>query len=89
MSTEMVIQLAGEAIYTILKASLPLMLTALGVGLLIGILQATTQIQEQTLVFIPKIIAVFVSALFFGPWILNTIVDFTEHMLGNLYRYIG
>jgi flagellar biosynthetic protein FliQ len=89
MSQDFVIGLAGEAVYITLKASAPILLLALIIGLIFSILQATTQIQEQTLAFIPKIIAVFVSVLIFGPWILTTIVDFTYNLLNNLHNYIG
>lgn len=89
MSSEFIIQLAGQAIYTVLKVSLPLMMVALTVGLVVSIFQATTQIQEQTLAFVPKIIAVFVAALFFGRWMITGMVDFTYQLLGNLHNYIG
>ncbi|WP_019532548.1 flagellar biosynthesis protein FliQ [Paenibacillus ginsengihumi] len=89
MSSEFIIRLAGEAVYTTLKASAPMMVLALAVGLLVSIFQATTQIQEQTLAFVPKIIVVLLAVLIFGPWILNTLVDFTYNLLGNLYNYIG
>jgi flagellar biosynthetic protein FliQ len=89
MSSEFVIGLAGQALYTVLKVSAPMLGLGLIVGLLVSIFQATTQIQEQTLAFIPKIIAVFVALLVFGPWILNTLVDFTSQLLGNLANYVG
>jgi flagellar biosynthetic protein FliQ len=89
LSSEFIIRLAGEAVYTTLKASAPMMVLALAVGLLVSIFQATTQIQEQTLAFVPKIIVVLLAVLIFGPWILNTLVDFTYNLLGNLYNYIG
>lgn len=89
MSEEFVIGLAGQAIYTVLKVTAPMLGLGLIVGLLVSIFQATTQIHEQTLAFIPKIIAVFVAVLLFGPWILNVLVDFTERLLGNLASYIG
>lgn len=89
MNAEMVIGLAGNAIYVILEAAAPLLLVALAVGLIVSIFQATTQIQEQTLAFIPKIVAVFISALIFGEWILTVLVDFTYGLLNNLYKYIG
>lgn len=89
MSEEFVIGLAGQAIYTVLKVTAPMLGLGLIVGLLVSIFQATTQIHEQTLAFIPKIIAVFLAVLLFGPWILNTLVDFTAHLLGNLASYIG
>ncbi|WP_027084316.1 flagellar biosynthesis protein FliQ [Cohnella panacarvi] len=89
MSTEFVIGLAGQAMYTVLKISAPMLGIGLIVGLLVSIFQATTHIQEQTLAFIPKIIAVFVAILVFGPWILNIMIDFTSNLLGNLANYIG
>jgi flagellar biosynthesis protein FliQ len=89
MSSEFVIGLAGQALFTVLKVSAPMLGIGLIVGLLVSIFQATTQIQEQTLAFVPKIIAVFISVLVFGPWILNVLVDFTSKLLGNLQNYIG
>ncbi|GKU78639.1 flagellar biosynthesis protein FliQ [Paenibacillus sp. L3-i20] len=89
MSADFVIGIAGEAIYVVLKASAPMLVLALVVGLIISVFQATTQIQEQTLAFVPKIVAVFLSIIVFGPWILNTVVDFTYNLLNNLHNYIG
>ncbi|WP_424765780.1 flagellar biosynthesis protein FliQ [Paenibacillus sp. sgz302251] len=89
MSTDFIIGLAGEAVFVVLKASAPMLVLALVVGLIVSIFQATTQIQEQTLAFVPKIVAVFVSIIVFGPWILNTVIDFTYNLLNNLHNYIG
>lgn len=89
MSTDFVIKLAAEAVYTVLMASAQMLGIGLLVGLVISVFQATTQIQEQTLAFIPKIVAVFLSVLVFGPWILNKVLDFTYNLLNNLYRFIG
>ncbi|HEY0826920.1 MAG TPA: flagellar biosynthesis protein FliQ [Bacilli bacterium] len=89
MSGDFVIKLAGEAVYAVLKASAPMMIVALVVGLIVSIFQATTQIQEQTLAFVPKSVAVLFALLVFGPWILSTLVDFTFNLLDNLYKYIG
>ncbi|MDO3410687.1 flagellar biosynthesis protein FliQ [Saccharibacillus sp. CPCC 101409] len=89
MDANFIIGLAGQAIYVVLKASAPMLVLGLVVGLLVSIFQATTQIQEQTLAFVPKIVAVMLSILVFGPWILNTLVDFTYNILNNLYRYVG
>lgn len=89
MGSEFVIRLAGEAILTVLKASAPMLLLGLIVGLLVSIFQATTQIQEQTLAFVPKILAILFGILVFGPWILTTLVDFTYNLFNNLYKYIG
>lgn len=89
MNSEFIIQLAGEAVYTVLKASAPMLILALVVGLIISIFQAATQIQEQTLAFVPKIVVVLLSILVFGPWILQTLIDYTYNMLNNLYKFIG
>ena len=59
------------------------------VGLCVSVFQATTSIQEQTLAFIPKIIAVFVAILIFGPWMLRILVEYVMNMLINLPLYIG
>ncbi|WP_214727181.1 flagellar biosynthesis protein FliQ [Exiguobacterium sp. s168] len=77
MTQEMIIQLASSAVWTLLKVSAPLLLVSLVVGLLVSILQATTQIQEQTLSFVPKIVAVFLALVFFGPWIMQELQSFT------------
>ncbi|MCH5988413.1 flagellar biosynthesis protein FliQ [Salmonella enterica] len=72
-----------------LLITVPLLLLALAVGLLVSIFQATTQIQEQTLAFIPKILAVLLGLVFFGPWMLTTIVEFTSNLYMNINQYIG
>ncbi len=89
MSSEFIIGLAGQAVYTVLKVSAPMLIIGLVVGLIVSIFQATTQIQEQTLAFVPKIVAVLLALLMFGPWILTTLVDFTYGILNNLSNYIG
>ena len=89
MSADFVIDVAERGIYTILIVSGPLLLIALGVGLAISIFQATTQIQEQTLAFVPKIVAVFLAILIFGGWMLQHVLDFTQNLLGNLSQFVG
>ncbi|GGA62954.1 flagellar biosynthesis protein FliQ [Ornithinibacillus halotolerans] len=89
MSSEFVLSLAERGIYTILLITGPLLILALAVGLIVSIFQATTQIQEQTLAFIPKIVAVLVGLLFFGPWMLSTIIEFTMDIFENLTRFVG
>jgi flagellar biosynthesis protein FliQ len=89
MTMEMILQVAQNAIYTILVVIAPIGGVALGVGLLVSIFQATTQIQEQTLAFVPKIVAVFIALLFFGSWMLKYVLDFTENLLGNLSQFVG
>jgi flagellar biosynthetic protein FliQ len=89
VSSNFIIGLAGQAMFVLLKASAPMLIIGLIVGLAVSIFQATTQIQEQTLAFVPKIVAVLAAILLFGPWILNTLVDFTYNLLNNLQNYIG
>jgi len=80
--------LLSEAIWTMLSVALPVLLTAMSVGLLIGIIQTATSIQEQTLTFIPKALAVFLFLVFAGPWMGNRILTFTRGVLGYLERFI-
>ena len=89
MSSEFVLTLAERGIFTILIVVGPLLILALAVGLLVSIFQATTQIQEQTLAFIPKIVAVLVGVVFFGPWMLTRMVEFTVDLYQNINLYIG
>ena len=89
MSSEIVIQLAQEALMMVMLVSAPMLGLGLIVGLSVSIFQATTSIQEQTLAFIPKIIAVFVAILIFGPWMLRLMVEFMIGILVNLPDRIG
>ncbi|MEW9667648.1 flagellar biosynthesis protein FliQ [Ammoniphilus sp. 3BR4] len=89
MSPEGVINLAKNSVYMILLVTAPVVGIGLLVGLLVAIFQATTQIQEQTLAFVPKIVAILVALIIFGPWMLTQLVDYTYHIFNNLYRYIG
>lgn len=74
---------------TILLVAGPILILALAVGLLVSVFQATTQIQEQTLAFIPKIIAVLVGVVIFGPWMLTKLVEFTTDLFQNLTVFVG
>ncbi|MGB3261782.1 flagellar biosynthesis protein FliQ [Paenisporosarcina sp.] len=89
MTPDVVIKLAEQAIYLIIILSAPMLLIALGVGLIVSIFQAMTQIQEQTLAFIPKILAVFLSIVLFGPWMLTILLDFTRDLFQQLPQLIG
>lgn len=84
MDQSMVVDVFGEAIRTILTLSAPMLLVALLVGLLIAVFQATTQIQEQTLAFVPKILAIFLVLLFAGNWILQSLVQFTTNVFDKI-----
>ena len=89
MTPETVIAIAEEGIWTIILIAGPLLLVALVVGLIVSIFQATTQIQEQTLAFIPKIVAVLVGIVIFGPWMLSHMLSYTNDIFNNLIRFIG
>lgn len=84
-----VLDIARDAIWVIIEVSLPLLLISLIVGLIISIFQTVTSIQEQTLTFVPKIIAVFLGIILFGSWILNTIVEFIERLWNNIAVYLS
>ena len=84
MSGDLVIQIAQEALMVVLIVSAPMLGLGLTVGLMVSIFQATTSIQEQTLAFIPKIIAVFVAILVFGPWMLSLMVEFFSGVFMNI-----
>lgn len=89
MSSEFVISMAQKGVYAVLVISGPLLIIALGIGLLVSIFQATTQIQEQTLAFIPKIVGVLVALIIFGPWMLSNMIDFAYQIFSNLHRFVG
>ena len=89
MSGDLVIQMAQEALRMVLIISAPMLGLGLLVGLAVSIFQATTSIQEQTLAFIPKIVAVFVAISLFGPWMLRLMVEYVTNVLVNLPYYIG
>ncbi len=84
MYENMVLGIANEAMMTILLISAPVLGAGLITGLLISILQATTQLQEMTLVFGPKIIIVFLVIIIFGPWMLNILTSFTHDLLASI-----
>ncbi|MCK6257025.1 flagellar biosynthesis protein FliQ [Fictibacillus sp. WQ 8-8] len=89
MNSEFVISIAEKGVYTTLLLCGPLLVIALVVGLIVSIFQATTQIQEQTLAFIPKIAAVLIALIFFGPWMLSQMVTFTYEIFNNLNHFVG
>lgn len=81
MSADYAVELGRDALLMVMLVSAPMLGLGLLVGLLVSVFQATTQIQEQTLAFIPKIIAVFVAILIFGPWMLRLLTDYTQQLI--------
>lgn len=84
MSTDVVISLATQAMQLALKVALPLLLAGLVVGLLVSIFQAVTQIQEQTLAFIPKILAIAAVLVIAGPWMLGQVLSYTTQLYNSI-----
>lgn len=80
MSQDMVLSILRETVQTGLKISAPFLIVSIVVGLVISIFQATTQIQEQTLTFVPKLIAIAAVGLLAGSWIIQTMVSFTQNI---------
>jgi flagellar biosynthetic protein FliQ len=89
MDTDLVISLAIAAMELALKVALPLLLVGLGVGLVVSVFQAVTQIQEQTLTFIPKILATIVVMVVLGPWMLDQLLAYTRDLWLSIPDLIG
>jgi flagellar biosynthesis protein FliQ len=84
MNANDVFGIGNQAIMVALQIGAPVMLLALGIGLIISILQALTQIQEMTLTFVPKILVIFVSLLVLMPFMLSTLVEFTQSLFARI-----
>lgn len=89
MTPESVVTLGQQAIEMTLMISAPLLLIALVIGLLVSIFQAATQINEQTLSFIPKLVGIFIMLIFAGPWMVTMMVDFIRRLYGNIPWMVG
>jgi flagellar biosynthetic protein FliQ len=85
LTPEFVVDLGQNAVRTVLMVSAPMLLSGLLIGLLVSIFQAATQINEQTMTFIPKIVAVLVSLIIAAPWIIQVMISFTN----NVFQAIG
>jgi len=84
MTPETVTTLGQQALWTTMLIAAPLLLSALAVGLLVGIIQAATQINEITMSFIPKLLVIVAALVVAGPWMLSTIVNFTTQIFGQI-----
>lgn len=89
MTPEFVINLVQNALLMLIVVSAPIMGVALLVGLLVSVLQAATQINEMTLTFIPKLLAMFVVLVVAGPWMLNTLMDYTVRLFTSIPNAVG
>lgn len=88
-TTQTVLTIGAEALWITLIISAPLLLAALATGLVVGIFQAATQINEMTLSFIPKLVAMFGVAVLAGPWMIATIVDFMRRLIMQIPGTVG
>ncbi|MFN0163983.1 MAG: flagellar biosynthesis protein FliQ [Burkholderiales bacterium] len=88
-TTQTVLTIGAEALWITLIISAPLLLAALATGLVVGIFQAATQINEMTLSFIPKLVSMFAVAVLAGPWMIATIVDFMRRLITQIPGTVG
>ena len=89
MSPDTVIDISQKTLYLIALIAAPMLLSALAIGLLIGMFQAATSINEQTLSFIPKLLVLLLSILIAGPWMLNLLVNFSRQLYLDIPALIG
>ncbi len=89
MSETFALDILRQAVLTALLAAMPMLVTALVIGIVISILQTATSIQEQTLIFIPKIVGVLISLVIFGPWIFSIIGEFARQLFSNIFKLGG
>ncbi len=88
MTPELVLTLGQETVKTMLMLAAPLLICALVVGLAVSIFQAITQINEATLSFVPKIVAIIVTLIFCGPWMIDVMSRFTISLFDNIVTYV-
>ncbi len=89
MTPEMVLDVGKDALWVTALLAAPLLLSALAVGLLVGMIQAATQIQEMTLTFIPKLIVLAIALIICGSWMLGLLTDFSTELITNIPEMIG
>ncbi len=89
METLEAMQIGRDGLWVLLKVSAPVMFISLGVGLIIALFQALTQIQEMTLTFVPKIIAIFLTLMIAMPWMFETIAEFNQELMEKIIRVDG
>ncbi len=88
MTDQAVIDVAQRALFTAIMVAGPILLLGLATGLVVGLFQAVTQINEQTLAFVPKILVVMAATLALGPWMLGVMTDFTRQVLQDLPKWV-
>jgi flagellar biosynthetic protein FliQ len=88
MNENIIMDIARQTLWLIIKVSAPMLITSLVVGLIVSVLQTVTSIQEQTLTFVPKLIAVFLVIMIFGNWMMTEIRDYAVDLITNIGYYI-
>jgi len=88
MTTEMVTDIMKEGLFVVLKTAAPPLIVSLVIGLAISIFQTVTSIQEQTLTFVPKVLAIFIALMVMGHWIMNNMVEFMTNLWSDFSVYI-
>ena len=89
MTPEMTLKLFGDGFLLVVLMVSVLVVPSLIVGLVVSVFQAATQINEQTLSFLPRLIVTLIALMLAGPWLLTKLIDFTNHLMSNLSQYIG
>lgn len=88
MTVDAVIEMMKDALYVIIKVSLPVLLVSMIIGLVISIFQTVTSIQEQTLTFVPKVIGIFLALMLLGNWMMTTLVEYTTQLWSTFSLYV-
>ena len=88
MTIDLITQIMADAMYTVLITALPPLLISMLIGLLVSIFQTVTSIQEQTLTFVPKLLAIFLTLMLGGSWMLNNMIGFMEKLWSDFSIYI-
>lgn len=89
MTTDIVIDIAREALWLVVKCAAPMLLVSMAVGLFVSILQTVTSIQEQTLTFVPKVLSIFLTLMITGGWILHNLVEFVQNLFSMFGTYVS
>lgn len=88
MTVDVVMDIARNALFLILKVSLPVLLVSMAIGLIVSIFQTVTSIQEQTLTFVPKVVGIFLTIMLLGSWMMENMVGFAVELWSDFAKYI-
>lgn len=88
MTVDEIVAIANQALYTIIKVSAPVLVISMAVGLVVSIFQTVTSIQEQTLTFVPKVLAIFLTIMVIGHWMMTEMVNLMINLYSDLASYV-